>query len=38
MATVRKVWNLLTGSLKAPVLSALWHRVLQRVPNQILAP
>lgn len=38
MATVRKVWSLLTGSLKEPVLSALWHRLLKRLPNQILAP
>jgi hypothetical protein len=38
MTTMQNVWNLLTSSLKEPALSALWRRVLQRVPNLILAP
>jgi hypothetical protein len=38
MATARKVWNSFTSSLKPPALAAFWQKVLQRVPNLILAP
>ncbi len=38
MTTVQNIWNLLTKALKEPVLPALLRRVLQQVPNQILAP